>query len=74
MQIGRDGTMVFRSATLLVSGAAFVNDEKLCQQSESLVALQRANCGPVYRRTAASNEPSFVYVNATNVFYFSPVD
>ena len=37
-------------------------------------ALERANCGPVYRRIMAENEPAFTYTNATNVFHFSPVD
>jgi adenylate cyclase len=74
MQIGKDGNWVFRSTTLLMTGTAFVSDNKLCQLSESLVALGRSDCGPVYRLNAGESEAAYVYVNATNVFYFSPVD
>lgn len=74
MQIGKDGKMVYRSATLLMTGKAFISGENLCQQGESLVTLRRADCGPVYRRNAGENEPAYVYVNAAKVFYFSPVD
>ena len=66
--------MVFRSATLLVTGTAFVNHGKLCGQSEGLIALGRFDCGSVYRRAIAGDEPAFIYVNSTNVFYFSPID
>ena len=74
MQIGKDGNWVFRTATLLMTGKAFVSDNKLCQLSESLVALGRSDCGPVYRLNAGESEAAYVYVNATNIFYFSPVD
>jgi adenylate cyclase len=73
MQIGRDGKMVFRSATLLYAGTVFIDHDRLCQQSES-VALGRADCGSVYRRNIAEDDPAFTYVNATSVFYFSPID
>ena len=52
--------MVFRSATLLVTGTAFVNHGKLCGQSEGLIALGRFDCGSVYRRAIAGNEPIFI--------------
>ena len=60
MQIGPDSKMVFRSATLLVTGTAFVNHGKLCGQSEGLIALGRFDCGSVYRRAIAGNEPIFI--------------
>ena len=74
MQIGRDGKLVFRSTTMLVSGIAFVDRGMLCQQINSLIALGRADCGPVYHRSVKGREPAFIYVNATNVFYFSPAN
>lgn len=74
MQIGTDGTMAFRSLTLMVTGKAFITEGMLCQLTDSLVALGRADCGPVYRHKGSDGEPDYVYVNATNVFYFSPVD
>jgi adenylate cyclase len=73
MQIGRDGKMVFRSATLLYTGTAFVDGERLCQQSESFVT-DRPDCGPVYRRDAEGDEPAYAHVNGAILFYFSPVD
>ncbi len=73
MQIGRDGKMVFRSPTLLYTGRVFVDRDRLCQQSES-VALERINCGPVYRRSVAGDDLTYSYVNATYVFYFSPIE
>jgi hypothetical protein len=65
--------MVFRSATLLYTGTAFIDGETLCHQSESFV-LDRPNCGPVYHRGANGGEPAYAYVNSANLFYFSPVD
>ena len=73
MQIGQDGKMVFRSPTLLYTGRVFVDRDRLCQQSES-VALERINCGPVYRRSVAGDDLTYSYVNATYVFYFSPIE
>ncbi len=74
MQVSKEGQMFFRSATLLVTGKAYISGGNFCQQSESLVTLRRAACGPIYRRTSTGNETQFAYVNATNVFYFSPAD
>lgn len=71
MQVGRDGAMVFRSNTLLYSGRAFVKNDDLCTQSES-VALNRPHCGPVYRRSMAGDGLAYTFVNATTVFHFSP--
>jgi adenylate cyclase len=72
MQIGRDGKMVFRSPTLLITGKIIVDGDRLCQQSES-GALGRFDCGPVFRR-AAGAEPAYTYVNSANVFQFLPID
>ena len=74
MQIDRDGNMVFRTASLLVSGKALVDRGRLCAQSNSLVTLGRTDCGPLYRRGMAGDGLAYVYVNATNVFYFSPIE
>ena len=74
MQIGRDGKMVFRSATQLMTGKIFVDRGRLCQQIEGLVALRRTDCGAVYRRNITGDETAFTYVNATNIFNFSPVE
>ncbi len=74
MQIGKDGKWAFRSATLLITGTIFVSDNMLCQQSESLVALGRSDCGPVFRLNPGENAPAYAYVNATNIFYFSLAD
>lgn len=73
MQIGRDGKMVFRSATLLYTGEVFVDHDRMCQQSES-VGLGRTNCGPVYRQITGGGELAYIYVNATYIFYFSPIE
>ena len=73
MQIGRDGKMIYRSATLLYTGTAFVDHDRLCQQSES-AALGRPDCGFVYRRSTTGDELAYVYVNATSIFYFSLVN
>lgn len=74
MQIGKDGNWAFRSATLLVTGTAFVSDNNLCQLSDSLVALGRSDCGPVFRLNPGESTPAYAYVNATNIFYFSLAD
>lgn len=74
MQIGKDGNWAFRSATLLVTGTAFVSDNKFCQLSDSLVALGRSDCGPVFRLNPGESTPAYAYVNATNIFYFSLAD
>ena len=73
MQIGWDGKMVFRSATLLYTGTVFVDRDRLCQQSESFVQ-DRPDCGPVYRRDAEGDEPAYAHVNGAMLFYFSPID
>ena len=73
MQIGKDGKMAFRSAALLYTGRVFVDDDRLCQQSET-VALGRNDCGSVYRRTPTGDEPAYAYANGSYVFYFSPID
>ena len=74
MQIGRDGKMVFRTAAQLVTGKVFVDRGMLCQLTDSQLALGRSQCGPVYRHKITGNEPAFTYVNATKIFYFSPVE
>ncbi len=74
MQIGSDGNMAFRSSTLMATGRVFVADGMLCQMTESLVALGRADCGPIYRLNPKTDDAEYVYVNATNVFNFSVQD
>jgi adenylate cyclase len=71
MQIGLDGKTAFRSATQLTTETVFVKDDMLCEQSEN--AFGRADCGPVYRRQNSDDGNSYVYVNSTRLFYFSPV-
>jgi TolB-like protein/Flp pilus assembly protein TadD len=70
MQISLDGKAAFRSATQLMTETVFVDRDMLCEQSEN--AFGRADCGPVYRRQNSPDETSYVYVNSTKVFYFSP--
>ena len=74
MQISKEGKMFFRSTALMVTGKALISDGEFCQQSESLVTLRRAICGPIYRRNTTDNDVQFTYVNATNIFFFSPAD
>ncbi|PZM16710.1 adenylate/guanylate cyclase domain-containing protein [Rhizobium tubonense] len=71
MQIDPDGRAAFRSATQMITETVFVEGDMLCEQSES--AFGRADCGLVYRRTNLPDYTSYVYVNSTKVFYFSPV-
>ncbi len=71
MQIEPNGKAAFRSATQMITGTVFVNDDMLCEQSEN--AFGRADCGPVYKPANAPDETSYAYVNSTKVFYFSPV-
>jgi tetratricopeptide (TPR) repeat protein len=70
MQIERDGKAAFRTATQMLTEKVFVDRDMLCEQSEN--AFGRADCGPVYRHPNSLNETSFVYVNSTKVFHFSP--
>jgi hypothetical protein len=70
MQVSLDGKAAFRSATQLMTETVFVDRDMLCEQSEN--AFGRADCGPVYRRQNSPDETSYVYVNSTKVFYFSP--
>ena len=74
MQIDQEGNLVFRTASLLVSGKALVDRGRLCAQNNSLVKLGRTDCGPIYRRGMAGDGLAYAYVNATNVFYFSPIE
>jgi tetratricopeptide (TPR) repeat protein len=69
-QLSLDGKAAFRSATQLMTETVFVDRDMLCEQSEN--AFGRADCGPVYRRQNSPDETSYVYVNSTKVFYFSP--
>jgi adenylate cyclase len=66
--------MVFRTDTLLMTGIAYISNGKFCQQSESLVTLRRATCGPVFRNNPESGKEPFTYVNATEIFQFKPID
>ncbi len=70
MQIGQDGTAAFRTSRQFFTETVFVNRDDLCEKSESMFG--RADCGPVYKRGSAGDEPSYAYVNSGKVFYFSP--
>ncbi|HXV23257.1 MAG TPA: tetratricopeptide repeat protein [Alphaproteobacteria bacterium] len=72
-QIGRDGKTAFRTPTQIVTGNAFIDRDLLCEQSEN-VLWGRPRCGPVYRRSHESGEPSYTYVNASGVLHFSPIE
>ena len=71
MQIAQDGKAAFRTSRQFFTETVFVNRDDLCEKSESLFG--RADCGPVYKRGSAADEPSYAYVNSGKVFYFSPV-
>jgi TolB-like protein len=71
MQVGLDGKAAFRSGTQLMTETVFAEGDMLCEQSEN--AFGRADCGPVYRRPNSPDETTYAYVNATRLFYFSPV-
>ena len=75
MQIKRDGKEAFRTSTTILTGVAFVDGDMLCERNEA-TSLGRPVCGPVYRQPNGSgqNETSHIYVNATKLFYFSPVE
>jgi adenylate cyclase len=75
MQIGRDGNEAFRTPTQIRTGVAFIDGEMLCERSEGSF-LGRPVCGPVYRRPKDSvgNDARYVYVNASKLFYFTPVE
>jgi tetratricopeptide (TPR) repeat protein len=71
MQIGQDGKTAFRSSIQFHTETVFVDRDQLCEKSENEFGL--ADCGPVYRHGSVAGEPSYAYVNASKVFYFSPV-
>ena len=74
MQVSNEGKMVFRTDTLLMTGIAYISNGKFCQQSESLVTLRRATCGPIFRNNPESGKEPFTYVNATEIFHFKSID
>ena len=57
-----------------IYGQGLGGSGQIVPQSESLVTLGRTDCGPVYRRGMAGDGLAYAYVNATNVFYFSPIE
>jgi adenylate cyclase len=71
MQIELDGKAAFRSPTQMLTETVFIDRGMLCEQSEN--AFGRADCGPLYRHASSPGETSYIYVNSTKVFYFSPV-
>ncbi len=71
MQIGRDGQAAFRTSRQFFTETVFVDRDELCVKSES--AFGRADCGPVYKRSADADKLGYTYVNSGKVFYFSPV-
>ena len=72
MQIGVDGKTAFRSSRQFFTETVFVDRDELCEKSENVFG--RADCGPVYKRGGAADEPGYVYVNSGKVFYFSPTN
>jgi TolB-like protein/class 3 adenylate cyclase/Flp pilus assembly protein TadD len=75
LQIGSDGRTALRTPRQITLGTAFVDEDLLCEESESVV-LGRARCGPVYRHPRGPGEdgPGYTYVNAEKVLHFSPVE
>ena len=71
MQIAQDGKAAFRSTTQLMTEIVFVQQDLLCEKSENVFG--RPDCGPVYKRSQASEERDYTYVNSSKVFYFSPL-
>jgi adenylate cyclase len=73
-QIQPDGQMAFRTTTYMVTGVAFVVGDLLCERTDAL-SLGRPICGPVYRRPPPREDDlAYIYVNASKVFYFSPIE
>ena len=68
MQIGSDGKGAFRSATKMIIETVFVDQNRLCEQTESFLGI--ADCGPIYR---SEGQFAYTYVNASKVFHFAPV-
>lgn len=74
MQIAPDGTLGFRTTTHIVTGTAHIENDLLCEHIEALT-LGRTICGPVYRADPeAGDKLAYIYVNATKVFRFTPVE
>lgn len=69
MQIDKDGNFIFRSPALLYGGRAYVENDRLCVQSES-AGMGRPGCGPIYRRPAGE-DLAFTYVHGSYLLYFS---
>jgi adenylate cyclase len=70
LQVGADGKAGFRSRTRMYTETVYVDRDFLCEQSENM--FWRPDCGPIYRRSDAS-DLGYSYVNSAKVFHFSPV-
>ena len=71
LHVGADGKAAFRSTTRMITETVYVDGNVLCEQSENMFG--RPDCGPVYRRPAATGQPGYSYVNSGKVFHFSQV-
>jgi len=74
MQVDADGRLGFRTNTYIATGMAHVENDLLCERIEALT-LGRTICGPIYRSDPeAGDKFTYIYVNATKVFHFTPVE
>jgi adenylate cyclase len=73
-EIGEDWKFAFRSPETLMTGVASVQRDRLCLNSE-FVLFSHERCGHVYRNPGGTleNKNAYVYVNPTNLLFFSPV-
>ena len=71
--IGKNGRFAFHSTNSLITGHALVQGDTICLKSE-LILFNRERCGHVYRNPegALENNNAYVYVNPTDLLYFSP--
>jgi tetratricopeptide (TPR) repeat protein len=73
LQIDPNGNVAMRTITMFATGKAYVSDDRLCLNYESLI-LGRTVCGPIYRNpeNQAGGEFPFTYANANMIFHFAP--
>ena len=71
-EFGPGGTVVYASATTLMSGSTHVQDDMLCMQS-ALINMGRVGCGYVYRNREGTPAESdeFTYVVPGWILRFS---
>jgi adenylate cyclase len=71
LQIGQDGDAGFRSLTRMYTAKLYVDQDRLCEQSENMFG--RPDCGPVYRRNDETGN-GYTYLNSGKVFRFAVID